>query len=227
MDDQERRHRRTILVITAVLLTLLIAVIAVSAFAVQFYGADPMTWVEELEILILSWGQWSILASICLMMLHSFIPFPAEFLAIANGMLFGPIWGTVITWSGAMLGAILAFGLARFLGRPFVKLVLARRQLKQLEKWSDDQAAHWVFLARFVPVIAFNLVNYAAGLTGISWWTFIWTTAIGILPMTALMVTMGASVHQLDWYWWLILLVSGFFTWLLLRRRLSPGKVEN
>ena len=42
------------------------------------------------------------------MVLHSFIPFPAEFLAIANGMVFGPVLGTVITWSGAMAGALLA-----------------------------------------------------------------------------------------------------------------------
>ena len=43
--------------------------------------------------------------SCLLMVLHSFVPFPAEFVAMANGMLYGPIWGTVITWSGAMLGA--------------------------------------------------------------------------------------------------------------------------
>jgi uncharacterized membrane protein YdjX (TVP38/TMEM64 family) len=78
-----------------------------------------------------------------------------------------------------------------------------------------------------VPVIAFNLVNYAAGLTKISCWTFIWTTALGILPMTALMVTMGAAVHHLDWRWWLVLMVGGFAAWLVLRRRLhGRGSVE-
>ena len=51
--------------------------------------------------------------------------------------------------------------------------------------------------ARFVPVIAFNLINYAAGLTAISWWTFIWTTGLGILPLTVLMVTMGDQMHYL------------------------------
>jgi uncharacterized membrane protein YdjX (TVP38/TMEM64 family) len=224
MDDQEGRRRRFIILISAVFLAALIAVATLSAIAAHFYGLDPMTWVEDLEILILSWGQWSILMSIGLMVLHSFIPFPAEFLAIANGMLFGPIWGTVITWIGAMLGAILAFGLSRLLGRPFVKIVLARKQLTELDKWSNDQAAHWVFLARFVPVIAFNLVNYAAGLTGISWWTFIWTTAIGILPMSALMVTMGASVHQLDWHWWLALMAFGILAWLLLRRWITRNQ---
>lgn len=72
--------------------------------------------------------------------------------------------------------------------------------------------------------IAFNLVNYAAGLTKISWWTFIWTTAIGILPMTILMVTMGASIHRLDWKWWLVLMAGGILAWLFLRRWLSARK---
>jgi uncharacterized membrane protein YdjX (TVP38/TMEM64 family) len=31
------------------------------------------------------------------MILHSFVPFPAELIAIANGMLFGPVWGTLVT----------------------------------------------------------------------------------------------------------------------------------
>lgn len=44
---------------------------------------------------------------------YTFLPFPAEFVAIANGMVHGAFWGTVITWAGAMLGAFLSFGLTR------------------------------------------------------------------------------------------------------------------
>src|SRR3546814_5458492 len=74
--------------------------------------------VEAFEDVILSWGHWGVLASIGLMVLHSFVPFPAEFVALANGMLYGPVWGTIITWIGAMLGAFLALCLSRAFGRP-------------------------------------------------------------------------------------------------------------
>src|SRR3546814_6092555 len=47
--------------------------------------------VEAFEDVILSWGHWGVLASIGLMVLHSFVPFPAEFVALANGMLYGPV----------------------------------------------------------------------------------------------------------------------------------------
>ena len=81
---------------------------------------------SAVEELIASWGMWAVAGSIMLMVLHSFVPFPAELVAIANGMLFGPVWGTLITWTGAMLGAYLAFGLARWLGRPFVGQMVGR-----------------------------------------------------------------------------------------------------
>ena len=69
--------------------------------------------VAEVTRFIRSTGAWGVAAAIGLMVLHSFVPFPAEFVAVGNGMVYGPVWGTVITWVGAMLGALLADGLAR------------------------------------------------------------------------------------------------------------------
>jgi uncharacterized membrane protein YdjX (TVP38/TMEM64 family) len=83
--------------------------------------------VEGIERIAEAWGAWAPVASIALMILHSFVPFPAELIAIANGMLFGPVWGTLLTWLGAMLGAALAFGLARLYGRPLVERLVARK----------------------------------------------------------------------------------------------------
>jgi uncharacterized membrane protein YdjX (TVP38/TMEM64 family) len=87
----------------------------------------PEAFVE----LIRGWGAWGVAGSLGLMVLHSFVPFPAECLALANGMVFGLFWGTLITWTGAMLGAWLAFGVARVLGRPFVSRVVPARH------WAD------------------------------------------------------------------------------------------
>ena len=176
--------------------------------------------VRAFEDVILSWGHWGVLASIGLMVLHSFVPFPAELVALANGMLYGPLWGTVITWVGAMLGAFLAFGLSRAFGRPFVEAVVARRDWQMLDDWAGKHAAEMVFLARFLPVISFNLVNYAAGLTKISWWTFGWTTGVGILPVTILMAAMGDQVGKMPWHWWLALFAAAAVGWLVVQRRL-------
>ena len=66
--------------------------------------------VAGIENWVRSLGSWGVVGSIALMVAHSFLPFPAELIAVANGMVYGPVWGSVITWVGAMLGAISAFG---------------------------------------------------------------------------------------------------------------------
>ena len=157
---------------------------------------------------IRSLGAWGPFASIGLMIMHSFVPFPAEFLTIANGMVFGPFWGVVITWGGAMLGAYASFGLTRLYGRPFVAKKVNPSKLKKLDLWVQQQGAISLLLSRFIPLISFNLINYGAGLTKISWWTFTWTTGIGILPFTIIMVTMGNNFNMFPWWAWLILLTT-------------------
>ncbi len=188
-------------------------------------GADFPNWpqvtLEEVVQFVRASGSWGVAASIGLMVLHSFIPFPAEFVAIANGLCYGPFWGSVITWTGAMLGAFLAFGLAKLLGRPFVDKMLSKNKSQQLDAWLLRHGASTLLFCRFIPVIAFNLINYAAGLTRISWWTFAWTTGLGILPLTILMVVMGDRMSSMPWQMWLILIALGLPLWLLSHRLLQ------
>lgn len=181
---------------------------------------------EEVAATMRSWGMWGAAAIIALMILHSFVPFPAEFVALAAGMIFGPLWGTVYVWIGAMLGALLAFGLSRWFGRPFVETVLPERYWRRLDTWTARQGASTLLVSRFIPVIAFNLINYAAGLTNMTWWTFIWATGIGILPLTALMVVMGDQMTGLPWWSWVALALVAVALWFVLRyyqNRLKAG----
>jgi uncharacterized membrane protein YdjX (TVP38/TMEM64 family) len=170
--------------------------------------------VEGIERIAKAWGAWAPVASIALMILHSFVPFPAELIAIANGMLFGPVWGSLVTWIGAMLGAALAFALARRYGRPLLDRLLARRARtgEALHACCD---ARTMLLARLVPVISFNLINYAAGVLGVGWWR-LWTTCLGILPITVASVTLGHQLTGPMWEAWLAgsaLLLALYLGW--------------
>jgi uncharacterized membrane protein YdjX (TVP38/TMEM64 family) len=167
--------------------------------------------------LIRSWGAWGVAATIGLMVVHSFVPFPAEFVALAAGMVYGPFWGTVITWSGAMLGAWLSFGLARLFGRPLVEALVRERYWSKIDAWTESQGASTLFVARLIPVIAFNLINYAAGLTAMRWWTFTWVTGLGILPLTVLMVSLGDRMHYLGWIEWLLIGLGAGALWVAFR----------
>ena len=226
MPDERRVERgRFALVVRIAVLAALILIAFVSLAAMWFEWGQEFS-IQHIEETIQSWGMWGVIASIGLMVLHSFVPFPAEFLAFANGMIYGPLWGTVITWSGAMLGAFAAFALTRLLGRPFVEFMVARHDWRVLDDWAAREGAQLVFISRFLPFIAFNLINYAAGLIRISWWTFAWTTGVGILPLTALMVYMGDNAESLSWQSWLLLLGAALIVCLVLRRkvRILPAK---
>lgn len=168
---------------------------------------------------IRSWGAWGVAGSIALMVAHSFLPFPSEIIALANGMVYGPLWGAVITWVGAMLGASAAFGLVRAFGRPVMMRFLSPRSERALEHWSLRQGGLSLLAARLVPVIAFNLLNYAAALTHISWWTFLWATGLGILPLTILLSVLGENVLDMPAWIWLVLVAATLLAWLALRHR--------
>jgi len=154
----------------------------------------------DVEAMVRSWAPWSWLGSIVLMVLHSFVPLPAEIIALANGMLFGPWWGVALTWIGAMLGAVLAYGLARALGRPAARGLIPARHWAKLEAIPVRTGP--LLVIRLMPVISFNLVNYAAGLLGVPWWRFLWTTALGILPIVVTMVVLGRELMAAPvWVW--------------------------
>ncbi len=223
-----RRRRSPVLLRAAVAAAVLFAGGAAVAW-VLLSGGWPESWsVGAFESLIRSWGAWGVAASVGLMIVHSFVPFPAELVAVANGMVYGPYWGTVITWTGAMAGAFLAFGLSRAFGRPFVRRMVRRREWGRMDDWLARQSGDIVFLGRFLPVISFNLINYAAGLMRMSWWTFALATGLGILPMTILMVVLGDRIETLGWTGWLAIMAAGLALWLAVRglvkmRRGKPG----
>ena len=191
--------------IAAAVLAALLGLGVLLAFTEMGGNLDVKVLAERIRGL----GNWGHAAVIGLMVVHSFVPFPAEILALCAGAVYGTLWGTVLIWVGAMIGASLSFALARWLGQPFVNAVLGPRSRARLDGWTVEQGAVTLLVARFIPIIAFNLINYAAGLTRVSWATFLWTTGLGIVPLTVLMVWMGARMMELTWPWLLGLAVAG------------------
>ncbi len=183
---------------------------------------------EQIADTIRSWGAWAMIGSVLLMVAHSLVPLPSEFIAIANGMVFGLVVGTMITWIGAMLGAILAFALSRWLGRRFVLAILPARHTTAIDEWTKDQGTQVLLVSRFLPVVSFNLINYAAGLTSVSWWTFVWTTGLGIVPLTFLMVYAGEQMKSGRWMSTLYLIAAcvavSLLAYVIARKRKATKK---
>ena len=128
------------------------------------------------------------------MVVVAILPIPAEIPAVLNGMIFGPVVGPLITWSGAVVGAAVSFELARRYGRPLGKRLVKAEALAKADRAVLSAGWPGMLTLRFIPTVAFTLVNWAAGFTPIRRWTFMWTTAVGIVPGCLVFTVSGSGL---------------------------------
>lgn len=125
------------------------------------------------------------------------LPIPAEFPAMINGMLFGPWVGSLITWSGAMLGAWISFEIAHAWGRPMAERVVHPATLEKVDTMANEGGWWGLIVLRLIPVIAFTALNWGAGLCCVPRRRFLWTTAVGIAPGAVLFTSSGVGLSAL------------------------------
>ena len=112
---------------------------------------------------------------------------PGFLFAIAAGVLFGPILGTICYVVGATIAAVIAFFAGRTFLTGFIKPIAMRN--KYLKRWLYDEvqrdAIIVLLITRTFPVIPYNVQNFAYGTTDIDPWTYTWGTALFAIPGTA------------------------------------------
>jgi uncharacterized membrane protein YdjX (TVP38/TMEM64 family) len=109
---------------------------------------------------------------------------PASILTLTGGVLFGFELGTLLNWMGATAGAIGGYWLARSLGREAVERI-GGRKIYALERLADAHAFTAILRLRLIPIVPFSAVNFASGLVGLDFASYMAGTMIGDLPVTA------------------------------------------
>jgi uncharacterized membrane protein YdjX (TVP38/TMEM64 family) len=116
---------------------------------------------------------------------------PGSLLTLAAGAIFGLARGTAYVLAGATLGACLAFFVARYVARGTVERRLAGNpRFAALDRAVGREGRKIVVLLRLSPVVPFNLLNYALGLTGVRFLDYL-VACLGMLPGTLLYVYYG------------------------------------
>jgi uncharacterized membrane protein YdjX (TVP38/TMEM64 family) len=118
---------------------------------------------------------------------------PRTLLAAAAGLVFGPWTGAGYIILGATLGALVAFGIGRFLGRDFVAV---QARLARLDGWLANRGVLAVVTVRILPLAPFGMVSYAFGTSGVRLRAYLFGTVIGMLPATAVYVNLGAAATR-------------------------------
>lgn len=106
---------------------------------------------------------------------------PGSVLTLAGGALFGPVWGTLYSLTGATLGATAAFLVARYLASDWVSRK-ASGWTKQLIEGVAKEGWRFVAFVRLVPLFPFNLLNYALGLTRIGLVAYVVASYVFMFP---------------------------------------------
>ena len=107
---------------------------------------------------------------------------PASLLTIAGGAVFGLIRGVTYSLIGATLGSTAAFLIGRYAARRLVaRRLAAMPRFSAIERAVSARGRRIVLLLRLSPLVPFNFLNYALGLTTISVWDFV-IASLGTVP---------------------------------------------
>lgn len=168
--------------------------------------------------LIRSWGVAAPLMSILLMVSQAVVaPLPAFLVTAANGMVFGSLWGVVISWTGALIGALVSFYIARLFADVALRKVRRyRKAVDFIRRAGDKKGAYVILIARLLPFISFDIVSYMAGLSGIRFWAFTVATGVGMLPATIVYSFMGNEIPTMENYSPILLTATVVFIFIII-----------
>lgn len=130
-------------------------------------------------------------------MLYTALSLPGGFvLSIIGGTLFPQPYSTLYVVTGATIGASLLFFAARTAARDFFQQKSGPLLTKMENGFHQDAASYMLFL-RLVPAFPFFLVNIAPAILGVPFWTFLWTTFLGIIPASFVFTQAGAGLMMI------------------------------
>ena len=156
-----------------------------------------------------------------------FAPIPNTPVFVVAGLVWGSVLGTVYSLAGLLLGSVIAFSLARRLGRKWMPRLIGGRAAGRLDELAASMGGRAIFIARMVPGLNFDWISFVAGVTSISFRSFLLASFLGMLLPTALTVVagdgLGSDIRQtlIAIGIWLLSLVAsaGYFWWERSRRR--------
>ena len=150
-----------------------------------------ISWIREL-------GGWGPVIFIAAYILCTVLFIPGSLLTLGAGFLFGIIYGSIYVSVASVTGAACAFLIGRYMARDWVAQKLDRfAKWKLLDQAIAAEGFKMVCLIRIAPFFPFNLLNYAFGLTRVSFRDYVLGSWLGMLPATIMYVYFGTLISDL------------------------------
>ncbi|SPF47463.1 putative membrane protein [Syntrophobacter sp. SbD1] len=119
---------------------------------------------------------------------------PGTLLTTLGAAIFGPYFGFLYVWVGAMLGSSLAFFIGRYLGRDFAASLIGDR-LRKYDEAIERNGFATVLYLRLV-YFPFTPMNFGMGLTRVRFRDYFSGTALGIIVGTFIFAFFVGTVRD-------------------------------
>lgn len=178
--------------------TLLLAVAVIAAFVGLYLGVRryaPFVFdAQALRTWIAGFGVFAPLVFIFLQATQVVVaPIPGQVVALVAGYLFGPVYGTIYSLTGVLIGSAVAFSLAKRYGRSFVERVIADEVIDRFDAFVERVGVPGLFAFVIIPGLPDDAICFLSGLTKWRLRTFLAVIAIGRLPAYVITVYAGGQ----------------------------------
>ena len=147
---------------------------------------------------IQSFGRLSVVVYIIAYALNTVSVFPPIApLSLAAGLAFGAVWGAVFLMMGALIGISLTFMISRFFARGVVERMLKGR-FKNLDEKLQKNGFMTILFFRVIPLVPYEVLNYASGLSKIRFKDYFLATFLGLIPGVVISAFFGGSLGEIQ-----------------------------
>lgn len=166
----------------AVVRLIVLAVVLVSAaITVAVIGTDGIaSYLEEAAE-----SRWGIASFMALYIVGVVLMVPGTLGTLTSGAVFGFAVGFPVAFASAWIGATISFAVSRAIGKEGMTQLLGDR-MKGIDEWLMDNDFVSILVLRLMPIVPFNGLNYAAGVTSVRFSRYVLASGLGIAPGTAL-----------------------------------------
>ena len=120
---------------------------------------------------------------------------PGTIGTLTAGAVFGFTLGFPVAFASAFIGAMISFVISRAVGKEGMTQLLGDR-MKGIDDWLMDNDFVSILILRLMPIVPFNGLNYAAGVTSVRFSRYAAASALGIAPGSALATGTAAMASE-------------------------------
>lgn len=167
---------------------ILIVVALVGAFVAAAIALAPVLTRERVEGWIHGAGPWGPVLLLLLQAAQILVaPIPGVFVPLLAGVLYGPVWGPVITVAGTCIGSAAAYWVGRGGGRPIAERLIGVDKLARAGNLLGGK--RWIALIPLflIPFSPSDSLCFAAGVVGMEWRRFCAAVVLGRVPKDVLL----------------------------------------